>query len=360
MKKVLIVQRVLSHYNIPLYEAMKEDYDVTLAYSEKSEDRENRVKSIEIDYPTGGEWRGMSEESFELHIHNLISVCKNYDVVILPMEPYRMALHVMEKLRKCAKIILWGIGVSASYDIRYDSQELRKPSFESMVAMADAAVFYTSYPKNKYQEFGIPGEKMFVAPNTVKVLEIETEEQHKDSLLFVGTLLKQKRVDLLLEAYENAFQKNAHIPVLKIIGEGEEYENICQWIDKHDMSEKILLMGPIYDEDILKEQFLHAFATISTEQAGLSVLKSMGYGVPFITNKNAITGGEIFNIDNGVNGVLFEETSELETILLDIAENPNKYKIMGEKAYQHYHSCRTVQDCKRGFVEAIEYATREK
>lgn len=360
MEKVLIIQRILSHYNVPLYESIGKVYDLSLAYSEKTEDKEKRVSCFKIDYPSIKEWKELCDAEFEIHIHNLIDVCKEYDVVILPMEPYQKVLHVIERLRKHVKIILWGIGVVASYNIHFDSEEFRRPSFESMVAMSDASIFYSEYPRRKYLEYGIPKEKMFVAHNTVKVLETGTKEQHKDSLLFVGTLIKQKRLDLLLEAYKNAFQKNAHIPVLKIIGEGEEYENICQWIDKHDMSEKILLMGPIYDEDILKEQFLHAFATISTEQAGLSVLKSMGYGVPFITNKNAITGGEIFNIDNGVNGVLFEETSELETILLDIAENPNKYKIMGEKAYQHYHSCRTVQDCKRGFVEAIEYATREK
>lgn len=359
MTKVLLVQRVLSHYNIPLYESIGKSCDLTVVYTEKSEDWNDKLHSKRIEYPTGKEWKDMSDEMVDFHVNQFSEICSRYDVAILQMEAHRKILHVIEGLRKYVKVILWGIGVSAGYDLRYDKQELRRPSFESMIAMADASVFYTEYPKNKYIDLGIPKQKMFVAPNTVEVLKMELKKENKDSILFVGTLLKQKRVDLLLEAYKNAIKKNRDIPVLKIIGEGEEYEPIRQWIAERHLSDKIILPGPIYEEEILKEEFAHALATVSADQAGLTVLKSMGYGVPFITNRNAITGGEIFNIKNGINGVLFDDMSELETILLDIADNPAKYIEMGERAYEYYYSCRTIEDCKDGFIDAIKYAVGE-
>ena len=359
MKKVLIIQRTLMHYRVPLFERLGELYDLTVAYSEKNEDWGNRIKSFKIEYLRGKIWNELPDEQFSVSINRLIDICKNYDVLVLPMEPYRKVLYVTEKLRKYVKLIFWGIGVSASYDIRYDSVEYRRPTFESMVSMADASVFYTEYPKNKYFERGIPKEKMFVAPNTVEVLKVDLNGQARDSLLFVGTLLKQKRLELLLEAYKKAFEKKPNIPVLKIIGEGEEYENICEWIKNNSLLDKIILQGPIYDEELLKEQFLHALVTVSADQAGLTVLKSMGYGVPFIANKDAITGGEIYNITDGVNGVLFDDFGELENILLDITDHPKKYEEMGRNAYQHYYSCRTVENWIQGFSDAIEYAIKD-
>ncbi len=358
MLKVLIVQRILSHYNIPLYESILEYHDLTLAYSEKSEDKNHRLHSIKTDYPSAADWKIMSPESVEHQIQQLTNLCGRYDVVILPMEPYSRILHVIERLRKHVKVLLWGIGVAAGYDCRYDSVELRKPSFESMAAMADAVIFYDSYPKQKYMKYGIPEDKMFIAPNTVQVDQTIPEGAARNTLLFVGTLLKQKRVDLLLESYKRACDKNPHVPVLKLIGGGEEYESVARWIEDHHMQDHVQLMGALYDERLLKEAFTGALAVLSADQAGLTVLKAMGYGAPFITASNAITGGERFNIENGVNGVLFDHPDELEQIILDIADHPEKYIQMGEAAYRYYHSCRTITHCRQGFLDAIRYAVR--
>ena len=84
----------------------------------------------------------------------------------------------------------------------------------------------------------------------------------------------------------------------------------------------------------------------------------MGYGVPFITKKDAITGGEIFNIENGINGVLYENNNELENIILDITKNRSKYIEMGKKAKIHYDSFRKPEDMANGIIGAIEYVCK--
>ena len=82
----------------------------------------------------------------------------------------------------------------------------------------------------------------------------------------------------------------------------------------------------------------------------------MGYGVPYITSKNAITGGESFNIQDGTNGVLLNDNSELKNVILDIANNKNKYVKLGENAYSYYWNNRTPEIMANGIIDAIEYS----
>jgi hypothetical protein len=86
----------------------------------------------------------------------------------------------------------------------------------------------------------------------------------------------------------------------------------------------------------------------------------MGYGVPFITRSNAITGGEIFNVTNGATGILYEHGSELTDIIADIASHPEKYIKMGVKAKEHYDSNRKPVDMANGLSDAIEYVLKNR
>jgi len=178
------------------------------------------------------------------------------------------------------------------------------------------------------------------------------------NLLFIGTLYKEKGIFELLTAYKNAFFNNADIPILNVIGDGKEMSKIIQWINKNELNNKIYLRGAIYDSATLEYYFKNAIACISPSQAGLSVLLSMGYGVPFITNFNSITGGERLNIKNNQTGILYKKHSDLMKIILDICVDKIKYLNMGIKAKKFYNEHRTANHMVSGFINAINYVTK--
>ena len=83
----------------------------------------------------------------------------------------------------------------------------------------------------------------------------------------------------------------------------------------------------------------------------------MSFGVPFITVKNAITGGEIFNIKSD-NGVVVDDIDSILYVLNDISLNPNKYFDMGSKAKEYYlHNCHP-DNMILSVKDAIKYSLR--
>lgn len=350
MKKVLILYNRIWPYRIPIFEFLNEKYDLTVSYSiDKSfaGDVGFKVKKLP----------GRQYTRFFVHKDSLHNYCKEFDVIIGYGDIGWLSLmRLLFKRNRTYKIILWGIGVRASYDSNYGEKNIWDTVRYFLMRRADAVLFYSNDPIKTYLKEKFKKEKLHVADNTVKVNRIDTAVQ-RDTILFIGTLYKQKQIYSLLESFKMAKKENDMIPILNIIGDGEEYENIKNWIIENNFEESIYLKGKIFDEDQLCHFFSKALACISPGQAGLSVLKSMGYGVPFITKKNAITGGEIFNIHHGANGVLYDIDEELKDIILDITQNQMKYIEMGVKAKKHYDDYRKPVDMANGIIKAIEFVS---
>ena len=148
--------------------------------------------------------------------------------------------------------------------------------------------------------------------------------------------------------------------MLHIIGDGAEKNEIERMIHERNLDNRVILHGAIYDENELSEYFSKSLLCISPYQAGLSVPKSMGYGVTFVTRKDAITGGELYHITNGVNGILYEHDSSLPALLEDAIMNKDKYIQIGNNACDYYNNNATIEIMVRNIQDALEYALKHK
>ena len=352
--KVLIVLEDLKNYRDPIYQLIAEQVDLTVAYTFSTQIKESTYNIIQFPFIKIG----------KLIIHK--GVRKLYDqfdaVILLPHFKLIWANHVLFTSNKF-KTLVWSNGVHISYDREYDlklSPSFLDKVFEFLQNRANACIFYTRDTIDYWRKYKtIDENKYFVAHNTVKVEKIGTPQDYydqKDSFLFVGTLYKQKGLDELIEAYAKANESNDNLPILNIVGGGAERILIEELINSLRLSEKVKLVGPIYDEQILSQYFKKAILCLSPKQAGLSVLKSFGYGVPFVTRKNAITGGERNNIKNGYNGCFYNTIDELSFILVDSVENKEKYLKMSINAYEYYNKNATPENMAQGVVDAINYA----
>ena len=356
--KLLIIQNKITHYNLPIYNLLadKTNIDLSIAHFGSKLNKVNtNFKTIDLNSYNIG--------PFIFSKQNIFKLSQNFEVVITMADLHWVPLLMLsKKINRNFKLIYWTIGVSASYSNKFDT----KTRFDFLrfffLRSSDAILFYSAYPINKYIKNKFPKEMLFVAPNTIPVnneINIKTDPFLKDSILFIGTLYKEKGIMELLNSYRKAFNQNTDIPNLNIIGDGIEMSNINKWLNKYELKNKVFLLGAIYNDNILADYFKNSIACISPCQSGLSVLSSMGYGVPFITKFDSITGGERLNIKDNETGILYKNHSDLFDIILDISRNKIKYINMGIKAKKFYLEHRTPKHMVNGFINSINYVTNK-
>ena len=356
MKKLLIVYNKVWPYREDIFNIINLHFDLTVAYSDPQfQGKQFAFKTIY----TPGKWRG----PFFIHDKALHPLCAGYDAVLAINEIRSLSIMRLGLIfRRKYSLTFWGIGVSASYSNKFDSEKRWDATRFYLANRAESVVFYSDYPVEKYVSAGLDRKKLFVANNTVRVSNKLDPSPKKDALLFVGTLYKQKGIGVLLDAYLNLKKATGEgIPILNIIGEGPERSFIEQWIKENNMGGKIFLHGAIYDAEILMSFYEKSIACISPNQAGLSVLTTMGYATAFVTEKDAITGGEIFNIKDMQNGIIYEGGTEALTEKL-IWINNNKQEVieMGKRAKRHYDQSRKPEQMANSLIEAVEYALKVK
>lgn len=349
--KLLIIYNKIWPYRLKIFNMLSEKYDLTVSYSEKNKISEasDKLKFNILYLPV------KNYGPFIVHENNLRKIAKEFNVVIgIANIRWVSLMSLIFFKKRNYKLGLWGIGVTASYKRDFDSNEFMNKIRYEISKKTDFTIFYSDYPLDKYISAGVKKQKLFVANNTVQVLgRPEFDVTEKNSFLFIGTLYREKGIDLLLESYKKLVEMKDGVPDLIIVGDGPERKWIDNYVKNENLSNKVLMLGSVYDDNELVNIFNKTIACISPNQAGLSVLKAMGNGTMFVTKTNAITGGEIFNIKNGENGILYNSDDELTDVLAYLIDNPEKTMKMNRKAYEYYIKYRKPKFMAESIINAI-------
>lgn len=355
--RVLYISNVLSSYNDPIYQIINEKVDFTYGYFQKKEVSETTYKTIKLPYWAVGLF------VIQKGLRKLIN---QYDIVIISPHLRLVRSSLLPLLPHKPKLISWSIGLHVTYNKKYDltkAPDIKDKISRYIESRCDANIFYMPQPIDYWKKYSqIDEKKCFVAHNTVKIADFEELPpiKKRDKFLFVGTLYQQKGLGELIEAYALAKIKRDDLPQLFIVGKGPEKDIIQEAIKEKGLEQSVVMTGAIYEEEVLKEYFLTSMLCISPKQAGLSVQKSLGYGVPFVTHPDSITGGERFDIIDKVNGFYYETVEELANILVETADNPTMIGRMSKNAREYYQKNSTPEIMAQGALDAIAYVMNRK
>ncbi len=144
---------------------------------------------------------------------------------------------------------------------------------------------------NKYYKNKVP-----VINPSVDVKRFNKYEKTKDYFLMVGRLMKYKRHDIVVDAFNEL-----GLP-LKILGKGPELEKL-----KKKAGKNIEFLGRLSDEEVTKYYAeCKAFIFPQEEDFGIVAIEALAAGRPII----AYRGGDIVeHIEDGKEGIFFDEQS---------------------------------------------------
>ena len=342
-KKLLITYNYILHYRKPLFNLLCDTYDVTVLHSgEKSVLKNDKFKEIIVPVKKIGPFFLQSK---------LITEVKNikYDAIIALFDPRWLSTLLAYYLyNKNAKLIFWGAWLTKNYFINKTRLYFTKN--------VDASIFYTYKSKLDFIKLGVNKENLFVANNTFDVGgSIKSyKNKIKNRILFVGSLDNRKQNDILIRAFLNIKKNIPNDIILTIIGDGYEMKKLKR-ISDTNLNKRIQFLGRINDIIKLKEYYKESIVSVSFGQAGLSVLQSLGYGVPFLTKINAISGGEKTNIKHGYNSFFCEDNIDsLQNQLIYCCNNISEVRKIGENAYNYYNKYCRIENMSQGFIDSIE------
>lgn len=332
------------HYRKPIYNELAKYYDITILHSgNKSINNEDKYKEIIVSYKKIGPF-SFQEKVLKFANNN------EYDAIIA-MFDIRWIMNILLSFFHNSKIkfIWWGPWLTNKKYI---------DKFKIFLAnRKHNIIFYCKEHMEEFIKYGVKEDNLFIANNTFDVGERvkSFENKIKNKILFVGSLDSRKQNDVLIKSFSKIINLIDENIILTIIGDGRERDNLKDLVHKLDISNRVSFEGKITDVKILKEYYKESIVSVSFGQAGLAVLQSIGYGVPFITKLNSISGGEKTNIINGYNGFFCEDSKEsLSELLLKLCNDIEYTRSLGKNAFNHYTNFCTVQIMVKGIIDSIE------
>ena len=310
MKKIIIIQERIPHYRRALFNELAKHFVVKVIHSLPYETREDD-NFVTMSIPL----RKMLRLRLQLGAFNLISKEAPF-AVIASTNPRNVINYIlMMLLMRKVKWVWWGLEKSKNKFVNL--------FYQIMMSPRNPVIFYNKELKCNYTRYhgNMPG--FFVANNTVHIENSEDlSTAEKDIFLNVGSLQQRKKNIKLISAFKVWHEKSKNTKIrLVLIGDGPEMEHLKRHVKTLNLNEFVELAGEIQDPKILKEFYQRAFAAISYGQAGLAVLQSFAFGVPYITGKDAISGGEKFNIVHGYNGLLINQNIDPFSSVFELFTN---------------------------------------
>ncbi len=378
MTNIVLVTPILQHYRLTFYEKLSNaDPDFRLSvyygYSKKESGRPSFVGN------TPFLSKPFKEYKFRLFPFDLVYnrglysavVQLNPDVVIVQGIAGDLSNRLILRWARCngKRVIIWACGWDPG---RAHGMFLRFKNWlvHRYLRKADYFLTYSTKASNYVKGFGFNDSIIETCYNgieidgmiedKVRILEAAREVRHSIhldnfvSFIYVGGLLKEKRIDMLIKAFAALREKFDNIKLL-IIGDGpfrSEMEELLREVG----DKKIIYLGRIVKD--VDAYFAAADCLVLPGIGGLALNQAMFWRKTCIVSKADGTEDDL--VIDGQTGYRFESGSLISlTAAMErrILEDPAKMTKMSENAYQIIVNKSNVNSMVSCFTSAIKKLT---
>ena len=173
----------------------------------------------------------------------------------------------------------------------------------------------------------IPEDHISVIYNGIDTSRFTTNIQkdlhYPARLIYVGRLIKEKGVQLTLEALSNLPKELKW--TFDVIGDGSYRKELEQQVNALELTDQVHFMGNCGNvPELLKEHDVFIHMPEWDEGFGITIIEAMAAGLLCICRAK---GGIPEIMTNGKNGILIYSTKELTKVLSDLLLKPIKSQI---------------------------------
>ena len=361
--KVFLQQRVLPAYRVDFFETLAGKCEGGLIVFAGEPDQEEAVlqgkplEKAERIRARNVRWlRGRFAIDLQPDLVHALQAA-DPDALILEANPrYVSNRSAMKWMADHGRPVLgWGLGLpGGERSVMSPRQSIR----DRYVRRFQGLIAYSRQGAREYRAVGAPAERVFVAPNSVTKAPELMPTKHRQTaervrLLFVGRLQPRKRVDLLMQACA-AMDENLR-PELVIVGDGparRSLEELAQEIFPSAQFAGALEGQP------LEQEFLGADLFVLPGTGGLAIQQAMAHALPIIAAEGDGSQRDLVQSENGWL-VRPGDLSDLERVLAEALEQPERLRIMGEASFRAVQSSFNIDNMAAVFVDALHAVTEE-
>lgn len=198
--------------------------------------------------------------------------------------------------------------------------------------------FLSSHPQIEADRMRVIHNSILPYQSTISDTRLTETSQLPENTLrlaFVGRIVKEKGIEILLESLKKIADKDFH---LFIIGKGEtEYTSkLKEMASSYQLDDKITFTGFIGDVNpIIKSMDVGVLPSVWQEPFGLTIIEFMQLGKAVITTNN---GAQTEIISSQENGILVppNDTKQLSAAIDELIRDKEKRIRLGENAQKAF------------------------
>ena len=317
--KVVIIQRRMTHYRIPLFELMRDELnnagiELTVVFGDPTPQEQKKMDSGTLS------WGVYVPCTYFLNGHicwqNAHALLHGADLVVVPQENKMLLNHLLLLKPRRFKLAFWGHGANLQSDRPNGFKEHFKRWTTKQV---DWWFAYTQMSADLVTVAGFPDHRVTLLNNAADASELHRQRQSNTSKetyalrkslgfetgpvgVYVGSLYPDKRLDFLFAAAEAIHREVPDFHLL-ILGEGPERDKVQAWCAAHPWASWV---GARCGSEKAAYMSL-AQVMLNPGALGLGVMDSFVCQAPVITTDCGNHGPEISYLKHGVNGLMTED-----------------------------------------------------
>ncbi len=367
--RIAVCQRFLPHYRLAFYEELlprlrDRGYELRLFHSYTLGDVPAQPWTTRV-----AAW------SLRLKLGELTDSAVFPPLIVPRLAQYRPDLVVLEDISNLpaslmvamycrmrgVPYLIWGLG-NVPGKTRSRLRKLLSPFINFFYRNTAGFIGYSRWAQTVYAPMGKP---VYVAPNaclatpsSAERMETELKIEERSarstcSILTIGELKAQKRIDMLLQT----MARLKHLPVnLHVIGGGPELESLKELSRSLGVGERVTFYGSVYATEKKRAIIEDCTLGVLPGRGGLVIQEMMYHGLPVVCGP--ADGTERDRVVDQHNGFLLEEPIHPEKIAATIESfvqaSPLVKRDLARAALDTVVNGYNISSMADGFIKAVE------